>query len=116
MGLVFQLAHVVQGTYFPVPNDSGHMEEAWAEHQMRTTANFATHNKFAAFFLGGLNRQIEHHLFPKVCHIHYGEISIIVKKTALEFNLPYNENNSFLSALPSHFLILKKFGREATSS
>lgn len=113
MGLVFQLAHVVEGTDFPQPNESGQIEEAWAEHQMRTTANFATHNKLAAFFLGGLNRQIEHHLFPKVCHIHYGEISVIVKKTAIEFNLPYIENKSFLSALRSHFLTLKKFSKEA---
>ena len=113
MGLVFQLAHVVEGTSFPVPNKSGKMEEAWAEHQMRTTANFATHNKLSAFFLGELNRQIEHHLFPKVCHIHYGEISVIVKITALEFNLPYNENKTFLSALRSHFIILKKFAKEA---
>ena len=115
MGLVFQLAHVVEGTNFPTPNTSGQMEEAWAEHQMRTTANFATHDKVAAFFLGGLNRQIEHHLFPKVCHIHYGEISIIVKKTALEFDLPYHENKTFLSALRSHFMILKKFGKEANN-
>jgi linoleoyl-CoA desaturase len=115
MGLVFQLAHVVEGTDFPVPNETGQIEEAWAEHQMRTTANFATHNKFAAFFLGGLNRQIEHHLFPKVCHIHYGEISLIVKKTAEEFNLPYIENESFVSALRSHFVTLKKFGKEAAA-
>lgn len=113
MGLVFQLAHVVEGTVFPVPNEQGNMEEAWAEHQMRTTANFATHNKIAAFFLGGLNRQIEHHLFPKVCHIHYGDISKIVKKTAIEFNLPYIESKTFLSALRSHVITLKKFGKEA---
>lgn len=115
MGLVFQLAHVVEGTHFPIPNETGQIEEAWAEHQMHTTANFATHNKLAAFFLGGLNRQIEHHLFPKVCHIHYGAISVIVKKTATEFNLPYIENSSFSSALRSHFLMLKKFGKEAAS-
>ena len=114
MGLVFQLAHVVEGTSFPLPNANGRIEEAWAEHQMRTTANFATQNKMAAFFLGGLNRQIEHHLFPKVCHIHYGEISLIVKKTALEFNLPYIENKTFLSALRSHFVTLKRFGKEAS--
>ena len=115
MGLVFQLAHVVEGTVFPVPNEQGNMEEAWAEHQMRTTANFATHNKIAAFFLGGLNRQIEHHLFPKVCHIHYGDISKIVKKTAIEFNLPYIESKTFLSALRSHVITLRKFGKEASA-
>lgn len=114
MGLVFQLAHVVEGTSFPIPNNSGMMDEAWAEHQMRTTANFATHNKVAAFFLGGLNRQIEHHLFPKICHIHYGEISLIVKQTALEFDLPYIENKSFLKALHSHFMMLKRFGKDAS--
>jgi linoleoyl-CoA desaturase len=113
MGLVFQLAHVVEGTDFPMPNTDGNIEEAWAEHQMRTTANFATHSPFAAFFLGGLNRQIEHHLFPKICHIHYGEIGKIVKKTALEFNIPYNENPTFTSALRSHYRMLKKFGKEA---
>ena len=113
MGLVFQLAHVVEGTDFPMPNDDGNIEEAWAEHQMRTTANFATHNRLAAFFLGGLNRQIEHHLFPKICHIHYGAIGKIVKQTALEFNIPYNENPTFTSALRSHYRMLKKFGKEA---
>jgi linoleoyl-CoA desaturase len=116
MGLVFQLAHVVEGTSFPFPNSSGQIEEAWAEHQMHTTANFATQNKLAAFFLGGLNRQIEHHLFPKVCHIHYGEISLIVKRTALEFDLPYIENKSFLSALRSHFATLKRYGKEAAKN
>lgn len=115
MGLVFQLAHVVEGTSFPLPDDEGKMEEAWAEHQMHTTANFATHSKIAAFFLGGLNRQIEHHLFPKVCHIHYGNISKIVKQAAGEFNLPYIENKSFLSALHSHFLTLKKFGKDTSA-
>jgi linoleoyl-CoA desaturase len=113
MGLVFQLAHVVEGTDFPVPDTTGSMEEAWADHQMRTTANFATGSPIAAFFLGGLNRQIEHHLFPKVCHIHYGKIGKIVKQTALEFNIPYIESPTFLSALKSHYRMLKKFGAQA---
>jgi len=95
MGLVFQLAHVVEGTEFPVPdNYTGNIEEAWAEHQMRTTANFASESRIAAFFLGGLNMQIEHHLFPKVCHVHYRKIGKIVKVTAAEFNIPYNESKT----------------------
>jgi len=113
MGLVFQLAHVVEGTDFPVPNEQGNIEEAWAEHQMRTTANFATNSKLAGFLLGGLNRQIEHHLFPKFCHIHYPAISVILKKTAREFNLPYIESPTFFSALQSHYRTLKKFGKQA---
>lgn len=113
MGMVFQLAHVVEGTDFPVPNAEGNVEEAWAEHQMRTTANFAPESAITAFFLGGLNRQIEHHLFPKVCHIHYPAIAAIVRQTAEEFHLPYIESPTFSSALLSHYRILRKFGKEA---
>lgn len=116
MGLVFQLAHVVEETDFPDADTTGTMEEAWAEHQMRTTANFSSDCRMAAFFLGGLNRQIEHHLFPKVCHIHYGEISKIVKYTAQEYGLPYIESPTFFSAMRSHYRVLKKFAREANSS
>lgn len=113
MGLVFQLAHVVEGTAFPEPNKEGNIEEAWAEHQMRTTANFCSESRIAAFFLGGLNRQIEHHLFPKICHTHYGEIGKIVRQTASEFSMPYIESPTFISALRSHYRILKKFGMQA---
>lgn len=113
LGLVFQLAHVVEGTNFPVPNEEGNMEEAWAEHQLRTTANFAPNNIIVSFLLGGLNRQIEHHLFPKICHVHYPAISGIVQQTAKEFDLPYLQNPSFFTALQSHYRMLKKLGKEA---
>ncbi|RZJ70579.1 acyl-CoA desaturase [Flavobacterium sp.] len=113
MGLVFQLAHVVEGTDFPIPNDSGNIEENWAEHQMQTTANFSTQSRVAGFLLGGLNRQIEHHLFPTICHIHYPKIGEILKETATEFGIPYIEHRTFLCALRSHYKVLKKFGNEA---
>ncbi|OZI05829.1 acyl-CoA desaturase [Siphonobacter sp. BAB-5385] len=113
LGLVFQLAHVVEGTSFPVPSDKGAIEEAWAIHQLRTTANFAPRSAVAAFFCGGLNRQIEHHLFPKVCHIHYPALTHLVKQTAADFDLPYLENRSFFSALHSHYRLLKLLGRPA---
>ena len=112
LGLVFQLAHVVEGTDFPYPDTEGNIEEAWAVHQMRTTANFARKSWLANFLCGGLNMQVEHHLFPKICHIHYRKISDIVKETADEFNVPYIENKTFWGALRSHYNMLKKFGRE----
>lgn len=115
MGLVFQLAHVVEETHFPNPDDSGIMEDAWAEHQMYTTANFASNSSIASFLLGGLNRQIEHHLFPKICHVHYPELGKIVKETAREYNLPYIESPTFLSAALSHYRVLKKFAAQARS-
>ena len=111
LGLVFQLAHVVEDVKITYPNEENNIEEAWAVHQMITTANFASKSKLAAFLCGGLNQQVEHHLFPKICHIHYPKISDIVKRTAAEFNLPYNENKSFFSALRSHYFFLKKLGR-----
>lgn len=113
LGLVFQLAHVVENTEVRYPNESNTIEEAWAAHQMRTTANFASKSKLASFLCGGLNFQVEHHLFPKICHIHYRKISRIVKETAFEYNLPYNENKTFFSALRSHYFFLKKLGRPA---
>ncbi|MGV3556948.1 fatty acid desaturase family protein [Larkinella arboricola] len=116
LGLVFQLAHVVEGTAFPVPIEGVGIQEAWAVHQLRTTANFAPRSAVAAFFCGGLNRQIEHHLFPKVCHIHYPALTEIVKQTAHDFNLPYLENPSFVSALHSHYRLLKKLGRPSEVS
>jgi linoleoyl-CoA desaturase len=112
LGLVFQLAHVVEGTAFPLPNDEGNIEDAWAAHQLRTTANFARKNPIVNFLCGGLNLQVEHHLFPKICHIHYVALSEIVKQTAEEFDLPYIENETFGSALVSHYNMLKKFGHD----
>jgi linoleoyl-CoA desaturase len=113
LGLVFQLAHIVEGLEFPEPDASGRMEDNWASHQMRTTANFGINNRVTSFFCGGLNMQIEHHLFPKVCHTHYPALSKIVKKAARDYGLPYYENTSFGTALMSHFRVLKKFGKES---
>lgn len=113
LGLVFQLAHVVEGTDFPVSDEAGNIEEAWAIHQMRTTANFCRKGFIATWLCGGLNMQVEHHLFPKICHIHYPQISDIVKQTADEYHVPYIENHTFLQALTSHYNTLRKFGIEA---
>ncbi len=110
LGLVFQLAHVVEGTEFPEPNEEGTIEDVWAVFQMKTTADFARKSRVVTFFCGGLNYQIEHHLFPNICHVHYPTISKIVKATAQKFDVPYNENKTFIGALKSHYKILKKFG------
>jgi linoleoyl-CoA desaturase len=110
LGLVFQLAHVVEGMRFPEPNEDNTIEEVWAVHQMQTTANFARKSFLANFLCGGLNFQIEHHLFPKICHVHYRPVSDIVKQTAEEFGVPYIEHPTFLSAVASHYRMLKRFG------
>jgi len=111
LSFVFQLAHVVEEVDSPSSPESGRIEEEWMEHQLRTTANFSPKSKFIGWFVGGLNHQIEHHLFPNVCHIHYPAISEIVKKTAKEFNLPYHEQPNFVKALRSHFNFLSQMGK-----
>lgn len=112
LSVVFQLAHTVEETAFPVPDgDANRIENEWAIHQIETTANFATKNKLISWLVGGLNFQIEHHLFPKVSHIHYPEISKIIKQTCTEFGVKYIEYRRMRHALVSHTMHLKKMGR-----
>lgn len=112
LSIVFQMAHIVEGTEQPVPDHEGNMQNAWAVHQLQTTANFSRDNRLLNWYVGGLNFQIEHHLFPNICHVHYPELSEIVQQTAEEFQLPYNLKPSFGSALQSHIRMLKILGRE----
>ena len=110
---VFQLAHIVEGTDYPEPVD-GTIEAEWAIHQMNTTANFAPKNKLLTFYVGGLNYQIEHHLFQRVCHVHYPAIAPIVQQTAEEYGIPYLKNETFRSAIASHFRMLNQLGLHET--
>jgi linoleoyl-CoA desaturase len=107
----FQLAHVVSETDFPKPNLSGEMDNNWAIHQLHTTANFAKRNLLISWFVGGLNFQIEHHLFPNICHVHYRSLSDIVKQTAKDFDLPYYQNSLF-GAIASHTKHLNQLGKQ----
>lgn len=111
MSTIFQMAHIVEGADQPQPNLEGNIENEWAIHQLNTTANFAKNNLFLNWYIGGLNFQIEHHLFPNICHVHYREIAPIVEKTALDFGLPYNMKPTFINALASHLRMLKELGR-----
>lgn len=108
--IIFQLAHSVEGTEHPLPDENGNIDNAWAIHQMETTMNFARGNRFLNWYLGGLNYQVEHHLFPQICHVHYPQIAPIVKKTAREFDVPYKETATFREALNKHVSLLKRYG------
>lgn len=110
LALIFQPAHVIEETDFYVPKADGSIENNWAIHQMRTTANFAGNSTFFTWFIGGLNFQIEHHLFPNICHVHYPKIAPIVKATALEYNVPYYQHKTFIGAIKSHFSLLHSLG------
>jgi linoleoyl-CoA desaturase len=107
--IVFQLAHVVEGTKFHSV-DTGSKPD-WAIQQVISTANFSTSSKFLFWLLGGLNFQIEHHLFPRVSHIHYPRISSLVRETCREYNIAYIEYKSMFSAFVSHLMHLHRLGR-----
>ena len=115
LGIVFQMAHVVEDLDYPMPTENGVIDNNWAIHQMHTTANFAMDNKIVNWFVGGLNFQVEHHLFPKVCHVHYPAISKIVQQTAKDFNVPYHYNKTFRDAIRSHYRTLKQLGMPETA-
>jgi linoleoyl-CoA desaturase len=112
LSLVFQLAHTVENTSFPMPDSAtGKLEDEWAIHQLKTTCNFATNNRLVNWLVGGLNFQIEHHLFPKISHIHYPALSEIVRKACAEYGIPYLEYPRVRYAIASHVAFLKQMGR-----
>jgi linoleoyl-CoA desaturase len=110
LSTVFQLAHVVEHADFPLEVSPGHIDNAWAIHQVETTVDFARDSSLASHLLGGLNYQIEHHLFPRICHVNYRAIAPIVERTCAEFGVRYNHNATVLEALRSHFRWLRRMG------
>jgi len=111
LSVVFQLAHAVDDAEFPMPLDAtGNMEHAWAIHQVETTVDFARRSRVAAWLLGGLNFQIEHHLLPRICHVNFPPLSPIVEETCREYGVRYNEHPSFRAGLASHFRWLRLMG------
>lgn len=111
LAMIIQLAHMVGGLDFPIPNEKGEIRNSWAIHQLRTTADFARNNPLVSFFFGGLNFHIEHHLFQQVCHVHHRALSNIVKSTTMEYSLPYHDIPTLGGAVRSHLQFLKNTGR-----
>ena len=110
LAIIFQPAHVIDGTDYPLPDSEGKMDNTWAIHQLYTTTNFANGNRLLSWYVGGLNYQVEHHLFPNICHVHYRKIAGIVQATAAEFGLPYYSEPTFLGALRGHTRQLRQLG------
>lgn len=111
MATVFQLAHCVEEADWPLPDETNRMEHDWATHQVMTTVNFAPKSFFINWYVGGLNYQIEHHLFPRISHIHYPALSKIVAETCEEFGLPYRVQPTFWGGVRSHFRWVRRLGR-----
>jgi linoleoyl-CoA desaturase len=111
LAIIFQPAHVIEGTEFPLPDENNNLENNWAIHQLHTTTNFGNDSKWFSWYVGGLNFQIEHHLFPNICHVHYRNIAGIVRETTREFNLPYKSTRTFVGALIGRARLLRDLGR-----
>ncbi len=110
LSLIFQPAHVIDDVDFYQPEPDQNMENNWAIHQFRTTANYARGSRAFSWFIGGLDHQIEHHLFPNICHVHYRKIAPIVKNIAEQYQVPYHEHRTFFGAISSHFRMLHQLG------
>ena len=113
---MFQLAHVVEGMAFDsATTGNAKSKQEWAAHQIASTSNFGTSSKCLYWLLGGLNFQIEHHLFPRISHIHYPAISVFVKETCRKSGITYHEHSSMLAAIISHVVYLYSLGRAPIS-
>jgi linoleoyl-CoA desaturase len=117
LSVVFQLAHATEEAYFPQVSESApRCEQEWAIHQVRTTVDFARGSRLLDWYLGGLNYQIEHHLFPHITHVHYPALAPIVEGTCQEFGVRYFAHRTFLGAVLSHQRWLRRMGRPATGA
>ena len=112
LATTFQLAHVMPSTVFPELNDDLTMEENWTVHQLKTTSDFAQNSKLISWYVGGLNFQVEHHLFPNICHIHYNKIATIVEQTAKDYDINYLKIPTMFEALKQHASLLKDLGKK----
>lgn len=114
MSFVFQLAHVVENVEFEhATQEVTQIESEWAVHQIATTSDFAPNNPVVSWFLGGLNFQVIHHLFPRISHVHYPAIQKIVAKTCADYGVEYRFYPTMRAALASHFRHMKRLGQAA---
>lgn len=110
ISIVFQTAHIMPTSDFPLPDKEGVVDNDWVIHQLATTSNFSPRSRIFSWFIGGLNYQVEHHLFSNICHIHYRKISQIVSETAREYGVPYYTKKTFVGAIWDHVKMLRKLG------
>ncbi|OOG55675.1 acyl-CoA desaturase [Rhodanobacter sp. C03] len=112
LALVFQMAHVVEEAAFPVPDESGlQIDTPWAIHQLETTVDFARGNRVLSWLIGGLNFQVEHHLFPRISHVHYPLVARVVEDACREYGVTYREHRTFGAGIASHYRLLRQLGR-----
>jgi linoleoyl-CoA desaturase len=117
LSTVFQLAHAVpEAEFHAVSRGERRMPAGWAEHQVRATIDFAPANRLLGWYVGGLNFQVEHHLFPDVCHTHYPAVAAIVRAACAEHGIPHRTHPTLRGAIASHYRLLRALGRPAPAT
>jgi linoleoyl-CoA desaturase len=112
LGIIFQTAHVMPDMEYPLPDEKGQIENNWLIHQLQTTSNYSPKSKWFSWLIGGLNYQVEHHLFPTISHVHYHKLAAVVQTTAQKYQIPYHVQPTFARAVKYHFLMLRSLGRK----
>jgi linoleoyl-CoA desaturase len=112
VSIVFQIAHIMPANEFPLPNKEGAMSKDWYGHQLATTSNFSPKSNLLFWLVGGLNYQVEHHVLPDVCHVHYKKLTKIVSETAKEYGMPYHVKKSLFQAIWDHTKMLRSLGKK----
>lgn len=113
LACIFQPSHVMSTSEFSLPvmiDNERRMEDTWAVHEVVNTTDYAPRSRVLSWFIGGLNYQIEHHLFSGICHVHYRKLAPIVRNRAMAFNIPYHVQPTFIRALWEHAKMLKQLG------
>lgn len=111
VSIVFQIAHIMPANEFPLPDTNGIMKDDWYGHQFATTTNFSPKSEILFWLLGGLNFQVEHHVLPDVCHVHYKKLTAIVADTAKEYGMPYHVKKDLIHAVWDHIKMLRILGK-----
>jgi linoleoyl-CoA desaturase len=115
VSIVFQIAHIMPDNTFPLLDEQGLIHDNWYGHQLATTTNFSPNSTILYWLIGGLNYQIEHHLLPDVCHVHYKALTKIVSETAKEFGMPYHVKRSMVHAIVDHTKMLRSLGKASVT-
>ena len=110
VSIVFQIAHIMPVNDFPLPDENGLINDNWYGHQFATTSNFSPNSKILFWLIGGLNYQVEHHVLPDVCHVHYKNLTNIVADTAKEYGMPYHVKKNLFQAIGDHIKMLRSLG------
>jgi linoleoyl-CoA desaturase len=110
IGFILVPVHVTNESEYRLPDEKGVVHTDWGRHQIEATVDFAAESYLVNWLTGGLNTHVAHHLFPHINHIHYIQLTKIIRQTAEEFNIPYR-NRSLVKILAEHMRFLKALGQ-----